>query len=54
MNHSNLRHFKIWKTKFQISELKVQCYIRSAVAKERIFLKGHGDALSFVLTWWHF
>ena len=46
MNHSILRHFKIWKTTFQISELKVQGYGRSAEVNERIFLKGHGHSLS--------
>ena len=42
MNHSILRHFrfKISKTTFQISELKVQCYHRPAVAKGRVFFEG--------------
>lgn len=56
MNHSILRHFKfkILKTTFQISELKVQCYHRRAVAKGRILLQGHGHFLSFLWTRWHF
>lgn len=48
MTRSILRYFnfKMLKITFRISELKIQCYSGSAVAKGKVFLKGHGYFLS--------
>ena len=42
MTHNILRYFKfkILKITFRISNLKIQCYSRSSVAKGKNFFKG--------------